>query len=125
MRNKRAFKYVLGLIIIGIAIFIIRTFHYSNLLGSLPDALWEMVFVIAIYDLTDRYIYTILPLILGVGIEVFQYLMQELNVNTIMYYPGYADIHDVIAYIIGYVLGVIFIWDLYSKRKGKVNKNTK
>lgn len=74
----------------------------SWILFSLPDALWMYAFTAAIILLWERKItgYVLVPLILGLGSEVGQYLK---------FVPGTFDIVDALCYLFGFLFSIGFL----------------
>ena len=115
MRNKKIEKMMIIITIVGISLFFYRIYNYNEFLGSFLDALWVILFCVTIYDLTSKYLYMLIPPMLGVFIEIFQYTTTVLGLNHGGYYPGYYDIHDIIAYFIGFIFAYILVKVMYNK----------
>ncbi len=109
MDKKKIRQVMIILTIIGIILFLFRFWYYTFWGSFLIDLLWSLVFCLAIYDLTNQKKNLLIPIILGIMIECFQLIFQLLNLNKGGYYPGYADIYDVIAYIGGGLIAFLIV----------------
>ncbi len=94
MKNKN----LLILVLIGIILFVIRSYCYIEFLGWYLDFHWAFVFALAMYNEYKRQIYLLLPAIIGVIIEITQFILSRF-VSSQGYYPGTADLKDILAYI--------------------------
>ncbi len=108
--GRKALKVLMIILtFVGIFLFFYRINNYSMLLGSLPDLIWTLVFSLALYELKGKYIVVIIPFLMGVSFEVFQYVATVLGFNSGGYYPGYADPLDVVFYFLGSLIAYLIL----------------
>ncbi len=109
---------IIFLVILGITLFFIRTIYYIELLGWMLDFIWSVVFAVVLYKEYNQLIWIFVPAGIGFVIELVQFICANANISF-GYYPGTADIKDIIAYSLASI--IIFIY--YTSKLNVKNSN--
>lgn len=98
------------LVIIGIILVILRHFNFVYFLGFFLDGLWAYVLATSLFVVYRKYRYMAVAFLLGLSFELGQLICKILDIGQGGYYPGTPDILDVISYLIGVVIALIFCY---------------
>ncbi len=109
-------------IIIMYCLFIVRFLTSGlNILFNLTDLLWVFSFTLLIGALiffkSKKYnIFLFVPLLIAISSELFQKFNNKIYLNNILNYTlnGTYDILDIVYYLLGFVLAIIFLL-IYKK----------
>lgn len=101
-------------IILGFIDVVVRQYIHLEIMYSLNDFFWIISATLLIMALSNHKWLYIIPLVVGIADEIAQYYnLYPKFLDAV--YTSTADINDVIAYILGFIVSIIIY--VYLRRK--------